>query len=113
MWPPTTGFGSKQAPAAGDVICGFRIPGGTQVAQNFAGLARLRSVWGDDAQVFRPERWLEVDDGSEEGKERLRMMSLVIDLGFGNGKYQCLGKRIALMELSKIFVEVCCPPTPV
>ncbi|KAK1757192.1 cytochrome P450 monooxygenase lolP1 [Echria macrotheca] len=100
MWPPATGLGSKQVPPEGDFICGFRVPGGTQVATNFMGIMRLKSIWGEDANVFRPERWVEADDA-----QRQRMAS-VLDLAFGSGKYQCLGKRVAMMELDKVFVEL-------
>ncbi len=100
MWPPTTGLGCKQVPEGGDVVCGYHVPGGTQIGHNFAGIMRLKSIWGDDAGVFRPERWLEVDE------ERLKTMNGVVDLAFGSGKYQCLGKKVAVMELNKIFVEV-------
>lgn len=30
----------------------------------------------------------------------------VLDLNFGWGKYQCLGKSIAYTELNKVFVEL-------
>jgi cytochrome P450 len=30
----------------------------------------------------------------------------VVDLAFGHGKFQCIGKAIALMELNKVAVEV-------
>jgi cytochrome P450 len=103
MWPPVTGLGSKQVPKGGDVICGYHVPEGTQVAHNHSGVPRLKSIWGEDADVFRPERWLEAE---AEGKERVKFLNTVIDLIFGGGKYQCLGKRIALMELNKILVEV-------
>jgi cytochrome P450 len=102
MWPPTTGLGSKQAPEGGDTICGYYVPGGTQVAHNFFGMMRLKSIWGEDADVFRPERWLE----AEKEEERVKYLNSVVDLDFGSGKYQCLGKRIASMELNKIFIEV-------
>lgn len=105
MWPPTTGFGSKQVPKGGDVICGYHVPEGTQIAQNFCGMMKLKNIWGEDADAFRPERWLEA---KSQGHEKL--LNSVVELDFGSGKYQCLGKRIALMELNKIFVEVCTIP---
>jgi cytochrome P450 len=101
MYPPVTGLGSKQVPKGGDIINGLFVPEGTQVGTNFFGLMRSKSIWGIDAEVFRPERWLEADH------EQLRIMNTVVDLDFGFGKYQCLGKPIAMMELNKIFVEVC------
>ena len=105
MYPPVTGLGSKQVPPGGDVLNGCFVPGGTQVGTNFFGLMRSTRLWGPDAEVFRPERWLEADPA------RLRAMTAVVDLDFGFGKYQCLGKPIAMMELNKIFVEVS-PPSP-
>jgi hypothetical protein len=102
MYPPVTGLGSKQVPKGGDLINGHFVPEGTQVGTNYFGLMRCKEVWGNDADVFRPERWLEADE------ERLRVMNGVVDLTFGYGKYSCLGKPIAMMELNKIFVEVRC-----
>lgn len=103
MWPPTTGLGSKEVPPGGDEICGYFVPEGTQIAHNFSGIMCLQSVFGQDAKVFRPERWLE----GNRIDERLKTMNAVVDMAFSGGKYQCLGKRIALLELNKIFVEVC------
>lgn len=59
-------------------------------------------MYGADADVFRPERWLEVED---EG--RLESMRRSVELVFGYGKYGCLGKGIAFLELNKVFAEVC------
>jgi cytochrome P450 len=99
-YPPVLGLGSKQVPQGGDVINGYFVPEGTQIGMNFFGLMRSKEIWGPDADVFRPERWLEAD------ADRARWMSAVVDLDFGFGKYQCLGKPIAMMELNKIFVEL-------
>ncbi|KAK6189218.1 hypothetical protein LQW54_013500 [Pestalotiopsis sp. IQ-011] len=100
MYPPVTGLGSKQVPKGGDLINGHFVPEGTQVGTNYFGLMRCKDIWGNDADVFRPERWLEADD------DRERIMNGVVDLAFGYGKYACLGKPIAMMELNKIFVEL-------
>ncbi|KAI0126728.1 cytochrome P450 [Xylariales sp. AK1849] len=100
MYPPVTGLGSKQVPKGGDLVNGFFVPEGTQMGTNYFGLMRSKSIWGTDADVFRPERWLEA------GEEQAKIMNAVVDLDFGYGKYQCLGKPIAMMELNKIFVEL-------
>ena len=59
-----------------------------------------KRIYGYDADRFRPERWLE-DSG-----DKLATMESTLGLIFGTGKYGCLGKNIAMMELGKIFFEV-------
>lgn len=69
---PNTGtILERRAPPQGVVLDGFRIPGGTTVGVNAWVLHRDSEVYGPDAHVFRPERWLEEGTRSEE--ERLEM----------------------------------------
>ncbi|CAG9989777.1 unnamed protein product [Clonostachys byssicola] len=100
MWPPVGGLGFKTVPPEGDNIAGYFVPGGTDVGQGFHGVGRSKAVWGQDANVFRPERWLTSD------QEELRSMQAAVDTHFGAGKYSCLGKPIALMELHKAVFEL-------
>lgn len=100
FYPPVTGLGFKQVPEGGDVLNGYYVPAGTQVGQNFFGVGRSQWVWGPDADVFRPERWLSAS------AEELKQMNAAVDTHFGHGKYSCLGKSIAMMELNKVFVEL-------
>ncbi|KAL6876781.1 cytochrome P450 [Trichoderma novae-zelandiae] len=100
MWPPVGGLGFKTVPPEGDSINGYFVPGGTEIGQGFHGVGRSKAVWGPDADVFRPERWLFV------GEEELRRMTNAVDTHFGYGKYSCLGKQIALMELHKALFEL-------
>jgi len=103
MYPPATAsFFYKVVPKGGDTICGQFVPGGTQIATGMAPypICRSKSFWGDDADLFRPERWLEPDE------ERAQAMMNVLDLAFGAGRFQCLGKGLAWVELNKVFVEV-------
>jgi cytochrome P450 len=76
------------------------LPEGTQVGYCAWGIYRRRDIFGQDADEFRPERWLEASP------DQLRLMEGTLDLVFGHGRWACLGKNIALMELNKVFVEV-------
>lgn len=97
--PVIAGF-PKKVPPGGDVVCGKKLPGGTDVHVNFQSLMRDREVFGDDVDIFRPERFIEADD------ETLARRRKVVDLLFGFGRWLCLGRVLALLELNKIFVEV-------
>lgn len=100
LFPPVTALSLKLVPPDGDTLKGHFVPEGTTIGWSSFGLMRNEEVWGPDAKMFRPERWLE---GTAE--ERRRMDSDV-DLVFGYGKYACLGKNVAMMELNKVFVQV-------
>ena len=62
---------------------------------------RSTSVFGLDANVFRPERWLDTPEADLQRMERNN------ELIFGYGRFKCLGKAVAYVELNKVFVEVC------
>ncbi|KAF2734130.1 cytochrome P450 [Polyplosphaeria fusca] len=98
--PPAAGTFFKTVPAGGDVINGKFIPAGTQIGSSPFGIHHSKKIFGADAELFRPERWLEADSA------RLAEMSSTVDLVFHYGKWQCLGKQVALMEFNKIFVEL-------
>ena len=64
-------------------------------------------LFGADARSFRPERWLHTSEGGDEPSwETIRQCERNNELIFSYGKYQCLGKNVALMELSKVVVEL-------
>jgi len=95
---------TKVVPRGGDTldIDGRKVflPGGTNIGACYFSMLRRKDIFDDDADVFRPERWLE-----NEG-EKLERMKKTVDLVFGYGQWQCLGKGIAMMELSKVFFEL-------
>ena len=103
MHPPSVSP-SKLSPSTPDTVCGFLVPPGTQVGANVPGVLRSQAVFGPDADCFRPERWLEA--AQEEDGYRLGRMKSTLDLVFGAGKFQCMGKGIAYMEVRKLFVEL-------
>jgi cytochrome P450 len=100
IWPPLTGLQGKLVPPGGDVINGHFVPAGTKVGTAIFGIMRNKQIFGEDVDVFRPERWIEASP--EKLKEREQTGELV----FGTGRFGCLGKRLAWIELNKVFVEV-------
>lgn len=93
-------------PPQGDTIAGYFIPGGTAIGMNTASLARSRVHFGEDADLFRPERFEEVDAAARAEKERL------VELVFGPGRWMCAGQPVAFMELYKALFEVSTFPHP-
>jgi cytochrome P450 len=57
-----------------------------------------RTTFGEDVDIFRPERWL----GEEE---KVRKMKNAL-FTFSSGKYNCLKKNIARMEIAKLVPSV-------
>ena len=102
MQPPVTGLSLKEVPEGGDVIHGFPIPAGMQVGLAQWAMQGKKDVSGADAVVFRPERWL----AGKVDVERRRIMDRSTEPILPSGRYGCLGRSIAQMELSKVFVEV-------
>lgn len=99
MQPPIMALLLKQVPPQGDYINGQFIPGGTRVGQNAWAIMQDKALFGEDADVFRPERWLEVDPVTK------RKMADTVEMIFGYGRWVCLGKPMAFMELNKVIVE--------
>lgn len=104
--PPVTDAVPKLVPKDGDRVTidgkELFLPGGTNVSYCAYGLHHDKRIFGEDADIFRPERWL-VEDGNEA---RISVMQRTTELIFGYGKFQCLGKPVAWMEISKIVFEV-------
>ncbi|KAK2758974.1 hypothetical protein FQN54_003072 [Arachnomyces sp. PD_36] len=98
-FPPLAQLRERSAPPEGDTYNGQHIPGGTLICLNTWG-SQLNPVFGEDPEVFRPERWL-IDD-----EERLNEMNHVQDLVFGYGDTKCLGMPTASIAMNKILVEV-------
>lgn len=100
IMPPAAGTFFKTVPPGGDMIDGKFVPAGTQIGSSPFGVHHRRELFGADAEIFNPGRWLTADAA------RQAEMSSVVDLVFHYGKWQCLGKTVALMEFNKIFVEL-------
>jgi cytochrome P450 len=79
---------------------GTFIPGGTAIGLCAFGIHRNKEVYGEDAKLFRPERWFEAKG------EQLARMKRTHEMVFGHGLYRCLGEQIAKLELNKAVFEL-------
>lgn len=103
--PPAAQPFPRMVPPEGDAICGVFVPGGTEVGYTIVSMCKRKDIFGEDSNVWRPERWLEAASAADD-LQKLARMNSTVDLVFNHGKWQCLGKHIALMEFNKIFVEL-------
>ena len=103
LYPPAVGLFEKEVPPEGAQVGTTLLPGGTRVGFNLWRIMHNKAVFGQDANVYRPERWSEETD-----EEKLRHMERDQALIFGSGRFSCVGKPVALIELNKFLVEVRC-----
>ncbi|KAG1883377.1 cytochrome P450 [Suillus subluteus] len=81
-----------------DNVC---IPKGTEVVVPFAALNRSVSIWGPDAKVFKPSRWLKEEEGTRGSRETLPDYRHLMT--FGNGARMCPGRLFALAEFKVVL----------
>lgn len=99
-FPPLSQLRERVVPEGGDYLGMFHLPAGTFVGLNAWGLQLNKDVYGDNADLFYPERWL-IDD-----PDQLHAMHQTHSLIFGHGSTKCLGTSIAMMEVAKVIFEV-------
>ena len=80
----------RHTPEGGLVIDGKFIPANTPIGMSPLAQNRDKKVWGEDANEFKSERWLE-----SEAKAR-QLESYNMTFG-GNGPRMCVGRNIALV----------------
>ncbi|KAJ9631144.1 hypothetical protein H2204_008366 [Knufia peltigerae] len=84
---------ARIVPLEGLELCGTYIPAGYRVGMNGAVIHYDKSVFGDDADQYRPGRWLEGD---------ISKMDKCM-LHFGAGTRTCIGKNISIAEIHKLI----------
>lgn len=84
------------------------LPGGTTIGMSPYITNRNRSIYGEDADVFRPERWLrDVDGGEAEEAFHTRLQAMhKADLSFGGGSRVCIGKNLGLFQTYKVLATL-------
>lgn len=83
---------TRKVPPGGAEIDGVKLPAGTAVAVNGWVLHRDRGIFGEDAEVYRPERWLEGD------KEKIKMMDRCM--------FQVSHSRLARRSQERLLTDI-------
>ncbi|KAL0638307.1 hypothetical protein Q9L58_002609 [Maublancomyces gigas] len=89
----------RAAQKGGVQILGQFVPEGTHLSATPWITHRNRAMYGEDAEIFRPERWLEA------GSEQLQQWKKY-DFQFGYGSRACPGKTIAHMAIYKLSLQI-------
>lgn len=98
--PAATGLMPRKVGPRGDTHKGTYLPPGTEIGFCAWNVYKLNPAYGQDADVFRPERW------TEATPDQLARMEKSHELVFGHGRYKCMGEKIARIELLKTFFEL-------
>ncbi|OTB07521.1 hypothetical protein M426DRAFT_239774 [Hypoxylon sp. CI-4A] len=86
----------RLVPAGGVTIAGMFFPEGTSVGCLPLTVHHNVKVFGEDAHIYRPERWLIPD------REKLRQMEAA-HMGFSRGRRNCMGSNIATLQMKKVI----------
>ncbi|KUL91075.1 hypothetical protein ZTR_00731 [Talaromyces verruculosus] len=95
MHPPFALPFERIVPEGGITVLGHYLPAGTINGGRSYVVNRHKGTFGQDAEFWRPDRWLEQDE-----KHKQKLVRSV--LTFGAGRRVCIGKHIGLMEVKKL-----------
>ncbi|KAK0482217.1 cytochrome P450 [Armillaria novae-zelandiae] len=87
---------------SGKVLHELPIPKGLHIDVSVAAYNRNKEIFGDDADVFNPDRWLR--DASPKSKTALGVYANLFT--FAGGSRSCIGWRFAVMELYAFMIEL-------
>ncbi|OAX37782.1 cytochrome P450 [Rhizopogon vinicolor AM-OR11-026] len=87
----------------GKVIHELPVPKGTRIVASIAAYNRSKDLWGEDAHVFNPERWL---NGAAKEKKTTSLGVYSNLMTFGDGVRTCIGWRFALIEMRVFLTEM-------
>ncbi|KAI0377727.1 cytochrome P450 [Hypomontagnella monticulosa] len=99
VFPASTFPMERTIPRGGATIAGMFFPEGTTVGCLPSTVHQRVEIFGEDANEYRPERWLTPD------REQLRRMEAT-HMGFSRGRRSCLGQHIAVMQMKKVIPAI-------
>lgn len=93
----------RKVPKGGYTVNGHYLPAGTMVGVSQWAVGRSKEIFGEDVEVFRPERWDENEFNGDIQKQKTRDLAYI---PFSKGPMMCTGHNIAKLEISKLLVQI-------
>ncbi|KAK4691542.1 hypothetical protein P7C71_g5482, partial [Lecanoromycetidae sp. Uapishka_2] len=103
LYPPVP-VELKECTASTTFPDGTWLPKGAVVLWTTWALGRSKNIWGEDADQFRPERWL--TDGKDGKPQTLKVMNAFEWPVFNGGPRSCLGKRMAELLAGYVIADL-------
>ncbi|KAI0418848.1 cytochrome P450 [Xylaria grammica] len=92
----------RHAPASGVQLEGFFIDPSSTISTSPLAQNRCKALFGDDANEWKPERWI---PGEINTEEQIRFMDKNLAT-FGYGSRTCIGRNLATIEMTKFLAEI-------
>ncbi|XP_023004057.1 alkane hydroxylase MAH1-like [Cucurbita maxima] len=96
---PPIAFEHKSAAEADTLPSGHHVKPHTMILFSLYALGRMRSVWGEDCEEFKPERWI-TEKGAIKREPSYKFFS------FNAGPRTCLGKSVAFSQLKIVSAAI-------
>ncbi|CAO2830531.1 unnamed protein product [Amaranthus hypochondriacus] len=98
LYPPVV-FQAK-SPIKPDILpSGHHVNPNMQIIFDMYAMGRMKSIWGDDCNEFKPERWI-----TEKGK--IKHEPSYKFLAFNAGPRTCLGKDMAFTQMKIVAATI-------
>ncbi|CAA7034527.1 unnamed protein product [Microthlaspi erraticum] len=98
LYPPLP-FNHKSPAKQDELPSGHRVEPDSKIVICIYALGRMKSVWGEDALDFKPERWI-AENGGFRSEPSYKFMA------FNAGPRTCLGKHLAFLQMKIVAVEI-------
>lgn len=98
LYPPVA-FEQKASIEPDILPSGHQVDPNTQIIINLYAMGRMKAIWGDDCNEFKPERWI-----SERGN--IRHEPSYKFLAFNAGPRTCLGKGMAFIQMKAVVATI-------
>lgn len=94
LYPPVPGLSCRQASIDCMLSNGLRIEKGVNVIPSVFSIHRDKTIWGQDANLFKPERFEMLD---------VAQLNSAMFMPFGLGPRNCIGKAAAMHEMKIVI----------